>query len=76
MKLSHISTAKLGAVRLGARLALLRLVAWVTRRELIVVTLLEHFGDIVACEPVVGYLRRDGRRVWRAPVLSPGSVFC
>ena len=64
MKLSHISTAKLGAVRLGARLALLRLVAWVTRRELIVVTLLEHFGDIVACEPVVGYLRRDGRRVW------------
>ncbi len=71
MKLSHTSTAKLGALRLAARLAILRVAAVLLRRELIVVTLIEHFGDIVACEPVVGHLRKNHRRPWLVWVCTP-----
>lgn len=67
----HHRAAKLGAVRLLARLALLRAAAWLTRRELIAVTLLEHFGDIVACEPVIGHLRRRHPRAWIIWVCNP-----
>ncbi|MDP3071613.1 MAG: glycosyltransferase family 9 protein [Opitutaceae bacterium] len=71
---AHFRSAKLGAVRLIARLALLRIAAWLTRRKLIVVTLTEHFGDIVACEPVVGHLRQAHPRVWLVWVCSPRYV--
>lgn len=69
---SHAHSAKLGALRLGLRLAALRVLAWLLRRELIVVALLEHFGDIVACEPVVGHLRRQHRRPWLVWICRPG----
>ncbi len=71
MKLSHSHAAKLGALGLLLRLVTWRMMAWFTRRELIVVALLEHMGDIVACEPVVGHLRAQHRRPWLVWVCLP-----
>ncbi len=67
----HIRAAKLGALWLALRLAFLRAATWVMRRELIIVAMLEHLGDIVACEPVVGHLRKAHPRAWLVWICTP-----
>jgi ADP-heptose:LPS heptosyltransferase len=56
-KTAHAGFEKGSAFFLAARLLWLRLVCSLTNRPLVVVSLVEHCGDIVACEPVARYLR-------------------
>jgi ADP-heptose:LPS heptosyltransferase len=54
----------LEALRLAFRLAWLRLQSVIARRRLITITLVEHMGDILACEPVIRLLRQGNPRAY------------
>lgn len=54
----HLAAVSFHAVPAGFRLLFLRLQCLCERRPLLSVALVEHFGDIVACEPVARHLRR------------------
>jgi ADP-heptose:LPS heptosyltransferase len=56
-KTAHAVFEKCSALSLTGRLLWLRVVCSLTHRPLVVVSLVEHCGDIVACEPVARYLR-------------------
>jgi ADP-heptose:LPS heptosyltransferase len=56
-KTAHAVFEKCSALSLAGRLLWLRIVCSLTHRPLVVVSLVEHCGDIVACEPVARYLR-------------------
>jgi heptosyltransferase-3 len=56
-KTAHAGFEKCSALFLAVRLLWLRIVCSLTNRPLVVVSLVEHCGDIVACEPVARYLR-------------------
>jgi heptosyltransferase III len=56
-KTAHAGFEKCSALFLAGRLFWLRMMCALSRRPLIVVSLVEHCGDIVACEPVARYLR-------------------
>jgi ADP-heptose:LPS heptosyltransferase len=56
-KTAHAGFEKFSALSLAGRLFWLRMICSLTNRPLVVVSLVEHCGDIVACEPVARYLR-------------------
>jgi ADP-heptose:LPS heptosyltransferase len=56
-KTAHAGFEKGSALFLAGRLLWLRMKCALTNRPLVVVSLVEHCGDIVACEPVARYLR-------------------
>jgi heptosyltransferase III len=56
-KTVHAGFEKCSALFLAGRLLWLRIRCSLTNRPLVVVSLVEHCGDIMACEPVARYLR-------------------
>jgi len=55
----HLAGAVLSTIPNWFRLLLLQLDCRLHGRRLVTVALIEHFGDIVACEPVARHLRRN-----------------
>lgn len=60
----HLAGAVMRSVPNWFRLLAVRLKCRMAGRPLVTVALLEHFGDIVACEPVARHLRRQHPNVF------------
>jgi ADP-heptose:LPS heptosyltransferase len=67
----HRRRELLAAIGLLGLLVALRLRCWLTARSLTLVVLLEHVGDIIACEPVAVYLRAENPRALLVWVCDP-----
>ncbi|HEY5297441.1 MAG TPA: glycosyltransferase family 9 protein [Verrucomicrobiae bacterium] len=59
LRTAHSRAEKISSILLPLQLLLLRIACWFKRRELVIIVLVEHFGDIVACEPVARYLKQN-----------------